>query len=114
MSGFFSITRSHGAQHSLRSILFHDIAVSQSSFNKGLGATVTPSDFEAALKYLTRHYTPVRLSDVLAAADGRRLPPKPVLVTFDDAYASVREIAAPLCRSYGVPALPLIKGAKSG
>ena len=43
------------------------------------------------------------LQDVIADSDGRALPPRPVLVTFDDAYASVSEIAAPLCSKFGVP-----------
>src|SRR5208283_3641617 len=55
--------------------------------------------------FLTRYYTPVRLEDVLTNGDGRRLPPRAVLVTFDDAYASVAQSAAPLCRQFGVPAV---------
>jgi peptidoglycan/xylan/chitin deacetylase (PgdA/CDA1 family) len=32
-------------------------------------------------------------------------------VTFDDAYASVWEVAAPLCRKYGIPAVYFVNGA---
>jgi len=39
------------------------------------------------------------------------LPPRAVLVTFDDAYASVVEVAAPLCRKYGVPAVFFVNAA---
>jgi len=38
-------------------------------------------------------------------ANGKPLPLRPALVTFDDAYASISEAAAPLCVKYGVPAL---------
>jgi peptidoglycan/xylan/chitin deacetylase (PgdA/CDA1 family) len=70
-----------------------------------MGVSVTPSDLEAALTFLTTYYTPVRLQDVLADGDGLGLPPRPILVSFDDGYASIREWAAPLCSRFGVPAV---------
>jgi peptidoglycan/xylan/chitin deacetylase (PgdA/CDA1 family) len=76
-----------------------------------MGVNITPTDFEATLKFLTRYYNPVRLEDVLADSDGRGLPPRAVLVTFDDGYASVMEWAAPLCRKYGVPAIFFLNAA---
>jgi peptidoglycan/xylan/chitin deacetylase (PgdA/CDA1 family) len=76
-----------------------------------MNVTTTPENFEAALRFLTAHYTPVRLADILAETDGRRLPPRAVLVTFDDAYASVVKFAAPLCQKYGVPAVFFVNAA---
>jgi hypothetical protein len=70
-----------------------------------MGLSISPTDFEAALKFLTRYYTPVHLQDVLADSDGWDLPPRAVLVTFDDGYASVMESAAPFCGEFGVPAM---------
>ena len=70
-----------------------------------------PGKFEAALRFLTTYYTPVRLQDVLTDCDGRGLPPRAVLVTFDDAYVSVADLAAPLCRKYGVPAVFFVNAA---
>ena len=75
------------------------------AFTKGLGVTVSRKEFEAALKFMTKHYTPVRLQDVLSNCQCRGVPPRAVLVTFDDAYASVSEFAAPLCAKFGVPAV---------
>ena len=48
---------------------------------------------------------------MIADSDGRGLPPRPVLVTFDDAYASVSEFAAPLCSKFGVPAVFFVNAA---
>jgi len=76
-----------------------------------MGVSITPDNFEEALKFLTRYYTPVGLQDVLADPDGRGLPPRAVLVTFDDGYASVMEWAAPLCRKYGIPAVSFLNAA---
>ena len=73
--------------------------------------SITPEKFEAALRFLTTYFTPVRLEDVLTNVDGRGLPTRAVLVTFDDAYASVLEVAAPLCREYGVPAVFFVNAA---
>lgn len=103
--GAFNIVRTLGADYSLRSVLFHDVRDTETPFTRGLGGTITSKDFEAALQFLTKNYTPVSLANVLASFDGKPLPPRPVLVTFDDAYASVSEAAAPLCLKYGVPAL---------
>lgn len=110
LPGRFGIARLFGPQLSLRCVLFHDVSDTESSFTKGLGGTITRKNFEAALKFITRHYTPVSLQDVLADSDGQALPPRPVLVTFDDAYASVSEFAAPLCSKFGVPAVFFVNG----
>jgi peptidoglycan/xylan/chitin deacetylase (PgdA/CDA1 family) len=108
--GSFGMARLLGPRYELRCVLFHDISDTESSFTKGLGVTVTRKDFEAALTFITKHYTPVSLQDIIADSDGRKLPPRPVLVTFDDAYLSVREFAAPLCLKFGVPALFFVNG----
>ena len=91
-------------------MLFHDVSDTESPFTKGLGGTITRKNFEAALRFITRYYTPVSLQDVIANCDGQALPPRPVLVTFDDAYASVSEFAAPLCSKFGVPAVFFVNG----
>jgi peptidoglycan/xylan/chitin deacetylase (PgdA/CDA1 family) len=99
-----------GSKYSLRSILFHDVSDTESLFTRGLGVTVTRRQFEAALKFITRHYTPVSLQEVISDPDDQKLPLRPVLVTFDDAYASVSEFVAPLCAEFGVPAVFFVNG----
>lgn len=110
LPGRFGIARLLGPGCWLRCVLFHDVSDTESSFTKGLGGTITRRDFEAALRFITRHYTPVSLQDVITGSDGRALPPRPVLMTFDDAYASVSEFAAPLCSKFGVPAVFFVNG----
>ena len=112
--GSFGMARILGPSYSLRSVLFHHVSDTESPFTKGLGCTITRKNFESALVFLKRYYDPVSLQDVLATFDGHRLPPRPVLVTFDDAYASVREVAAPLCMKYGVPAVFFVNAACLG
>jgi len=107
----FGVASVFGHSYSLRCVVFHNISDAESPFTKGMGVSITTGKFEAALRFLTTHYTPVSLQDVLADSDGRSLPPRAVLVTFDDAYASVAESAAPLCRQFGVPAVFFVNAA---
>jgi peptidoglycan/xylan/chitin deacetylase (PgdA/CDA1 family) len=109
--GCFDIARILGPSFSLRCVIFHNISDAESSLTQGMGVTVTRANFESALRFLTEHYTPVSLQEVLEQSDGRQFPPRPVLVTFDDAYASVVEFAAPLCRKLGVPAVFFVNAA---
>jgi peptidoglycan/xylan/chitin deacetylase (PgdA/CDA1 family) len=111
MPGRFQIARILGATYSLRCVVFHNISATESPFTKGMNVSTTPRRFEEALRFLTTYYVPVRLEDVLADSDGRTLPPRAVLVTFDDAYASVAELAAPLCWKFGVPAVFFVNAA---
>lgn len=109
--GRFAFARIAGPSYSLRCVVFHNISVTQSPFTTGINVSTTPKDFEAALRFLTAHYTPVHLQDVLTNCDGRGLPSRAMLVTFDDAYASVAEWAAPLCGQFGVPAVFFVNAA---
>lgn len=109
--GCFGVARTFGPSYSLRCVVFHNISATDSPFTKGMNVSISPSKFEAALSFLTAHYTPVCLQDVLTDFNGRGLPPRAVLVTFDDAYASVAEFAAPLCRRFGVPAVFFVNAA---
>lgn len=105
LPGRFRIVNLAGPSYSLRCLVFHNVSPKQSPFTSGMGVTCTPEDFESTLKFLTTHYTPVDLDMVLSSGGGRELPKRPVLVTFDDAYASVVQYAAPICKRYGVPAV---------
>jgi peptidoglycan/xylan/chitin deacetylase (PgdA/CDA1 family) len=109
--GPFGFARILGNSYSLRCVVFHNISTAQTPFTTGIRVSTTPERFEAGLKFLTAHYVPVHLEDVLANCDGRRLPDRAILVTFDDAYSSVAECAAPLCRKYGVPAVFFVNAA---
>lgn len=68
------------------------------------GLSVTPAQFESHLRYLSdAGYHTISLDDLLyALAQGRPLPEKPVILTFDDGYADNFTEAFPLLRKYGM------------
>ncbi|MDG4857710.1 polysaccharide deacetylase family protein [Streptomyces sp. T-3] len=67
------------------------------------------SAFEAQLERLTRIASPVSLRQVEAAVhEGRPLPPRSVLLTFDDGDRSLYVDGLPLLRAYGVPAVAYV------
>lgn len=64
--------------------------------------SVTPAQFESHLKYLaSAGYHTITLDDLLyALAQGRSLPLKPVILTFDDGYEDNYTNAFPLLHKY--------------
>lgn len=77
----------------LRVLAFHDVPDAER--------------FEAQMRWLVAHYTPVSPSDVERASE-RRLPHDAVLVTFDDGDRTVAENAAPVLERLGIPALAFV------
>lgn len=67
---------------------------------------VRASTFEAHCRVVREGCDPISLDDWRRASAGRTsLPPRPVLITFDDAYRSVRRIAAQILAAYDLPAV---------
>lgn len=70
------------------------------------GMFVTPSAFSDQVDLLLESgFVPVSEQAYVASLYGAPLPPKPVLITFDDGYLGVGEHAAPVLESFGVPSV---------
>jgi peptidoglycan/xylan/chitin deacetylase (PgdA/CDA1 family) len=68
--------------------------------------SASPDAFAAQLDWLRRNFSPVALDDVLGLLlEGRPLPDRPLLITFDDGYADNADAALPLLRARGLPAV---------
>ena len=66
---------------------------------------VRVSELAAHCALISRCCTPISLDDLRQAVlHGAPLPPRPVLITFDDGYRSVATLAAPVLEQYRVPA----------
>ena len=77
---------------------------------------VSAANFERQLRWLKRHnYTAIHTADWQRWLDeGRGLPEKPVLITFDDAYHCTASIAFPLLQKYGFTATVFTVTARIG
>lgn len=64
----------------------------------------TPAQFRRQIETLARIGSPIAMDTLLRALDGAKLPPNPVMITFDDGYRSCRDVALPILRALGVPA----------
>jgi peptidoglycan/xylan/chitin deacetylase (PgdA/CDA1 family) len=67
--------------------------------------SATPADFALQMDYLSEHYQIVSVERVLdTVRGGAPLPPRALLLTFDDAYRDFAEHAWPVLRERGLPA----------
>ena len=82
-------------------VSYHHFERTPSLFTKSLGISTSPEAFARHLAYYKKHYTPVSL-DQLMAGD---LPANPLLLTIDDCYRSVLDVAAPMLTELKIPAL---------
>jgi len=70
---------------------------------------VRASTFDAHCRVVRECCDPITLDDWRLAAAGRRpLPPRPVLITFDDGYRSVARIGAPILAAHQLAAVVFV------
>jgi peptidoglycan/xylan/chitin deacetylase (PgdA/CDA1 family) len=84
-------------------LMYHSIAADAA--RKFRRFAVDPGEFAAQMDYLTAGgYCPVTAADLAAdlagGRSGRPLPPRPVVLTFDDAYADFASAALPVLREH--------------
>lgn len=91
----------------LRVVLYHHLGDHPSSLLDRLGVSTSPSAFETHVRKLANEYEVVGLDAVLSG----RLPRRALLITFDDGYRSVAEIALPILRRLGLPSVLFVTGA---
>ena len=82
-------------------LMYHGIGPLREGFSIYL--TVSPELFERHLQWIRNNgYTPIRIADWVAyRCEGKPLPEKPILLTFDDGYRDLSEFGLPLLRKYG-------------
>lgn len=82
-------------------LVFHRIA-SADADPRGIG--ITPGSFRSQMEYLSEHYRPLPLGDLIDAKDKGDIPPRSIAVTFDDGYADALLVASPILMALGIPA----------
>ena len=86
-------------------VMYHVVHSNASGASRRLKG-IDVAAFRGQLAYIRQQYTPVPLSDLTAAAAGaRELPPRPIVLSFDDGYAAHARVVFPLLAEAGVPAV---------
>jgi peptidoglycan/xylan/chitin deacetylase (PgdA/CDA1 family) len=85
----------------VRVLMYHKFATENCDF-----LTVTTTQFETQLIYLkTENYQFITAQNLLDFyIDNKPLPPKPLLLTFDDGYVNNLELAYPILKKHGAKA----------
>lgn len=92
-------------------MMYHDILPEKQVF-----FDVTPDEFEAHLKLIRdKGLTPISMDQLVShLRTGLPLPPKPIVLTFDDGYEGHYTYVYPLLKKYNYPAVFSIYTAKVG
>jgi biofilm PGA synthesis lipoprotein PgaB len=86
-------------------ISYHDVVERASEIGNDR-TTITVDQLINQLAWLDAHgFEPITLDQWVAAAEGEPLPPRPVLLTFDDGYASFAEHVMPVLKLFDFPAV---------
>jgi len=85
-------------------LMYHHIGPTYPGTHRNL--TISADQFEHQMQQLARQgYVGISPADWLhRVRDGRELPNKPILLTFDDAYADTAQYALPILKRYGFSA----------
>jgi peptidoglycan/xylan/chitin deacetylase (PgdA/CDA1 family) len=106
--------RDRGQADQLAVLTYHRVAEPDDTLYPGL-ISATPSDFAKQVAWLARHYRVVSMADVVARRDGGdALPPRSVLLTFDDGYADFGSNAWPVLKAHAMPATLFVPTAYPG
>ena len=91
------------------------ILIYHSIDGSGSPVSVMPGAFRRQMQWLVAHgYRSLAMTELAAALQASRLPERAVVITFDDAYQSVFEVAVPCLRDLGLHATVFVATAKVG
>lgn len=83
----------------LRVLMYHKIDTNRKDF-----LTVLSKDFEKQMQFVSKNYTPIRLSMLMEHIQkGSDLPKNSILITFDDGFANNFHLAYPICKKLNLP-----------
>lgn len=80
-------------------VMYHSVLKDEARHGKYV---ISPAEFENDLVYLEKHgYTTVLMQDLIDYTQGKALPEKPVLLTFDDGYYNNYLYAYEIAKKHG-------------
>jgi len=86
-------------------LLYHSVFEGPDSHENTLDMGHSVEIFRQQMEIVARHYDVVSMEDIPKFLTGeKRMPRRPVAVTFDDGYANNFEVAVPVLNHFGIPA----------
>jgi hypothetical protein len=82
-------------------VVYHDISAEKNPLTSQLSVSTCPDIFRKHISYFVKNFDVIGLDELLSG----RLPRRPLLVTFDDAYRSVLSIAGPILKEVSIPSV---------
>jgi N-acetylglucosaminyl-diphospho-decaprenol L-rhamnosyltransferase len=82
-------------------VVYHNVADKQHALTKHLDVNTSLDHFDKHVRYFSKNFDFISGSDLVAGV----LPRKAILVTFDDAYRSVLDVAAPILNGVCAPSV---------
>ncbi|HEY3092920.1 MAG TPA: polysaccharide deacetylase family protein [Vicinamibacterales bacterium] len=104
-SGYYARRLAHLEFPGVAVLCYHSVRGDHESALPFNELHVSASTFEQHCELIATHCHPISLADLRRARDGGPLPPRAVLVTFDDGYRAVFDLALPILERYHVPAV---------
>ena len=88
-------------------IMYHSVEDNPAANFDQLGGIIHSTEvFRGQMEIIARYFTPVTLGQILGFVGGdNELPPRSVVVTFDDGYADNYHVAKPVLDQLGIPAV---------
>jgi peptidoglycan/xylan/chitin deacetylase (PgdA/CDA1 family) len=88
-------------------LMYHSVMNDPSSEQMTLGGIIHSTQvFRGQMELVARHFNAVSLDDVLLFLKGKKtLPPRAVVITFDDGYADNYQAAKDILSPLGIPAV---------
>jgi peptidoglycan/xylan/chitin deacetylase (PgdA/CDA1 family) len=93
--------------HGVAIVMYHSVMNNPSSAEMTLGGIIHSSQvFRGQMELVARHFNAVSLDDVLLFLTANKtLPPRAVVITFDDGYADNYQAANDILKPLGIPAV---------
>jgi peptidoglycan/xylan/chitin deacetylase (PgdA/CDA1 family) len=88
-------------RHNLSVVTYHDISTEKSPFTSQLFLSTRPEVFRKHVAYFAKNFDIIGIGELLTG----KLPRKPLLLTFDDAYRSVLTVAGPILKEINAPSI---------
>ncbi|MCD6505461.1 polysaccharide deacetylase family protein [Candidatus Poribacteria bacterium] len=105
LSGITRLKELLGRKDRLLVLVYHRICETEGFMWDDDLVSASPQQFERQVRYIAERFTPITFEELGRILDGRSpMPPRPVIVTFDDGYMDNYLQAFPILKRYGVPA----------